>query len=480
MQTRHLLVLALLLSGLFVSQSGCDALTEEPRSVIAPDQFFQSEEEALSAVNGVYAHLYNYLGNGDGQSWDQISVFGTDVAIPTRRLDRPQHYYTLTASSHNGMDEVWRELYRGIGDANMTIRRVSESDIEQSTRERVVGEAKFLRALYYHHLTLAFGGVPLWLDPLDVDEVGGLPRTSVEEVRAQIVQDATEAAAVLPSTYSGGDDGRVTRWAAKTLRAKVHLWLEEWQAARDVTADIIENGPHRLLDDYARVFAPDNELNDEIIFSVQYVQDIRSTNHHSRHEPRGIDEPQEVSGVTLEGFGFFTSPPSFIDSFEEGDERLPSYNLDEINGVALNWTYMPKHIRFDAPRGNSGLNHILFRYADVLLMHAEAANRLNGGPSEAAYTSLNAVRRRAGLDPLSGLSQEGFHEAVMEERKHELATESHRRWDLARWGTLVEAVRAMEEVNPEGAANVEPYHRLYPIPSSEIAKNPSLEQNPGY
>lgn len=468
------------LLGLLLITSLCscqDLLVEEPKSVMAPDQFFNSAEEAEAAVNGVYSNMYNWM-SAWGRDWGYVSTWGTDIATPSRYISAPIRDYTLSKASPGPAGSYWRELYRGIMDANMVIHRVEASGIDDETKARIVGEGKFLRAFYYYQLTLLFGDVPLWLEELDIEEVSTLSRTPVEEVRAQIVADLEDAEGALPGSYSRDGVARATKWAAKALLVKVYLWQENWGEARATAAEIIQDSPHRLLDNYADIFDPDNESNSEIIFKLEYLQDVRSTPAPMRFEPRSIDEP-EVPGYRFDGYGLVTSAPEFIETFDPEDKRLPLYNLQELEGVRLNSIYMPKWIQWDAPRGNTGQDFFVFRYADVLLMHAEAENELNG-PTTEAFNSINRVRARAGLNPLSGLSANELGQAIMDERKWELAAEGHRRWDLVRWGKLVEAVRSMEMSNPEAAQNIREHHRLLPIPPDEIAQNPNLTQNPGY
>ncbi len=464
-----------------------DLLREEPRDIFNPDLFFNSDEDAIAAVNGVYADLkdFNLLGGGPNLFFWQ---HGTDLTTLSggRESNFPQHVYTLSAGNATdnfvGVDIKWRGLYRSVGDANVVINRVSEAEnVSDVTKARVVGEAKFLRAYFYYWLTNLWGDVPLWTDELEIEAVNMLPRTSVEEVRDQMVSDLLDAEESLPVSYSGDDRGRASRWAAKMLLTKVYLWQEEWAKARDVADDIIVNSPHRLLDEYRDIFNvenEENEFNDENIWELSFVRDIHTHNDNNKYKPRQGDEVN-VPLYDFVGFGLITVADEFVNSFHPEDKRLPINAWNGTEEVKTNFYYNQKMIDWDAPRGNSGVNQLIFRLADAYLMFAEAENELNG-PTPQAYERINAIRNRAEVQELSGLTQEEFREAIMDERKWELAFEHHRRWDLIRWGKLVEAVQTMTTTNPQGAANIQSHHRLAPIPPNEINKNPNLEQNPGY
>ncbi len=477
----------IILSIVFVSCS--DLLDEEPRDKMDPNQFFTSDAEAIGGVNGVYKWLNTFYGGGWGRDYGYWSHQGTDISRPTggREGSFPFHVYTLSASNESNLREHWKNLYRAVGDANQVIARVSVSEgISAEVKARVVGEAKFLRGLYYYMLTNWWGDVPLWLDELNIEEVGGaIPRTPVAQVRDQIVLDLLDAEQSLPASYPATDIGRATKWAAKVLLAKVYLWQGDWAKAKATAGEVIQQsgGPHSLIPVYKDIFGVANEHNSESIFEIDYQVDINKAIRTSRYMPRTKDEPRSLNLPTA-GFGLLTSTVEFIASFDPDDQRIEMYNWHGWNGIETNYHYVAKNMDWDSPRGNGDLNAIVFRLADAYLMYAEAENELNG-PTADAYEKINTIRDRAfGNDPakqLSGLSKEEFRTAIMNERKWELSFEYHRRWDLNRWGKLVEAVQSIAATNPDGAANVSDHHMLCPVPSQEISLNDALlPNNPGY
>lgn len=270
---------------------------------------------------------------------------------------------------------------------------------------------------------------------------------------------------------------------------KIYLIQEKWQEARDKAVEIINNSSHRLLDNYADVFDPNNEYNEEVIWAIDFVKDTNPTDWVDHFTPRIRDEPANSSerealsnelssrkeGFT--GYGLAIPLPDYVDEFPTDDLRRSSNIVENYLGYELNFPYMPKMWNLDqinSPRGNHGDNKIIFRLADVYLMAAEAENELNGPAN--AYEYINRVRERAydPDQPLSGLTQQQFREAIYAERRWELGGEGHRRLDLIRWGILEEVVKDTEYRVYNPAANIQPKHVLLPIPVEELRLNPAL------
>ncbi|WP_373495976.1 RagB/SusD family nutrient uptake outer membrane protein [Aquiflexum sp.] len=479
-----------------------EMLIEEPRDIMDPSQFFNTDAEAIGAVNGIYSRGFDFLyGTGTNRSYMSYSHWGTDIARPTggREANFPPHVYTLSSSEDANIREHWEILYRTIADANLVIENVerTKNNFSPDVYNQTIGEAKVLRALMYYVLTNYFGDVPMWLEALKVGEVSTLSRTPVNKIYDQMIVDLEDAANKLPSSYQGPNKGRASKWAAMMLLTKYYLIKKDWNNAKITAGKIVNESPHVLLPDYGAIFSINNEYNDEIIWEKDAVRDIYPTWIPTAFTPRAVDEPR-FSATEIDyqfnGFGLLSSSNEFVGSFDPDDKRKPLYNFngfyDDPDGdgiydrwIQLNNRYVEKMLDHGSPRLNSGKNIIVYRLADAYLMYAEAENELNGPTSE-AYSKINSIRDRAfDSDPakrLSGLSKEEFRQAIMDERKWELAFEFHRRWDLKRWGKLGEAVQSMAESNPLGAANFKPYHDLWPIPFDEIILNPNLTQNPGY
>jgi hypothetical protein len=270
---------------------------------------------------------------------------------------------------------------------------------------------------------------------------------------------------------------------------KLYLIQQQWQPARDKALEIINDSPHQLLDDYAAIFDPNNEFNAESILEINFVKDINQNDWVDHFTPRIRDEPKdptkrgELSAALaarnegFTGYGLAIPIPDYVNDFPMDDLRRASNVVTEYLGFELNFPYMPKMWNVDqinSPRGNHGDNKIIFRLADVYLMAAEAENELNGPDN--AYQYINRVRERAYEpdQPLSGLTQETFRQAIYDERRWELGGEGHRRLDLIRWGILLDVVRSTEYRIWNPADNIQPRHVLLPIPPEEFNLNPAL------
>lgn len=488
-----------LISVLFMCVSCEKTLVEDPQSIIAPDAFFKTEDQSRQATNGVYSHLPGIF---DQTALRAVTFAGTDLFMNqggSATVDAIQDYNFSSATEANS-HAVWRVSYAAIKDANFVISRIAASSINEEVKSQLLGENKFLRALYYFILTNTFGDVPLWTDELKIEEVSSLPRTPLAEVRAQMVQDLEEAAVSLPLRYDANNIGRATKGAALTLLAKVHLFNGDWQKAHD-TAKQVKDGEYILLPHYADLFDPYNKSknNQESIFEIQYKRSAETNQNfvvnsfYTWFFPTG-----DASGGTYAGVNFgstiLQSYPQFyptqymINIYEDQDERREVSLAWGFNGKEFDrgskddrpW-FGPKFWDLTANRTASEKNFYFLRYADVIMILAEAANEL--GNTTEAVTYINMIKGRAKADLLvvgGNLNQEEMREVIMEERAREFVGEFQRKWDLSRWGKLVEAIQKIAVDSEDGAKNVQPHHALFPIPYDEIVKNDNLIQNPGY
>lgn len=462
------------------------ALEEVPRNFLNPDQFFNSDAEAIQGVNGAYSTCYFLFGSGTTYDLGYWSSLGTDIGIPNVGDQAGFNFltYVISPSNDDNLASIWQTLYKGVADCNMVIAAAKDNaNLSQETHNQVLGQALFLRSLYYYWLTCFWGDVPMWLSPLNVDEIAGaIERTPVETVRQQMVQDLTTSIEMLPPAWTGENLGRASKWAASMLLCRVYLWQQDWSNAAGLAKEIMQNdgGSNQLLSSYADLWGVKNEYNAENIWEIDFTINTHPQSFTDRYVPNQIYDVT-VPGYEglFTGYGLITATPQFLSTFEPDDLREPWYNWNGNDGVKTEHHYIRKHIEWGEPRNNHGLNSVVFRMAEAYLIYAEAQNEL-AGPSDDAYTAINAIRNRANLSSLNNLDQDSFREAVRKERMHELSFEFTRRWDLMRWGTLVDAVKSVASVNPSGAANIRPHHVLCPVPSSEITLNPALTQNEGY
>lgn len=458
----------------------CTDLDESPSGLLTSELFYKTESDALAAVTSVYNASLN---NGGITMYNRLMHLGMEIlsddatAGPrmTNADARAMAYLTLS-TTNDRVDELWREHYVAITRANIAVARIPAIDMNPTLRSRLVNEARFLRALMYFNLVRLWGDVPLIVDEtgsLKPDQIQ-IPRTSSEEVYSQIIQDLTEAES-LPDSYPAADLGRATGGAAKALLAKVYLTRKEWEKAIAKNQEVI-NGPYGydLFENFADVFEVATKNGKEHIFSVQCKSNANGQGNRlaSSCTPVGIpgvaaagtdlpntgvydlyDDKDKRKGVT-----FFTSlvSPTNGQKYEFEARFFKYFDMDQIGNPT-----------------ESARNIPVLRFADVLLMYAEALNE-SQGPVAAAYEAINRVRRRAGLEELSGLTKDSFREAVYLERRLELMMEFHRWFDLKRTG------RVLEQLHQWSKPNAQEKHYLHPIPQREMDLNPSLIQNPGW
>lgn len=482
----------ILYSGAVGYLSSCEKfLAEKPKGVLSPDTFFNSDAAAVAAVNGIYNTFHDNAIYGNVFGLWSKTEYGADTIEPSRTFGDVEYIanYTITEGTTDTRG-TWQEFYNVIFNANLILASIPDN--KQMTKDginQVTGEVLFLRSLAYFHLTNLWGDVPFYTDNLQLSEIQILERTDKTQIRNQIVTDLLKAKDLLPESYNAGNLGRATKWAAATLLAKTYLWMQNWQGARDAAVDIIDNSPHQLLDNYADIFAPDNEANAEVIFPIVWAKDLRGQAFTDNFCPRLRDEPKNGSnrgalqaalaalneGFT--GFGLAIPTKDLANKFPQDDLRKPSNVLVNYLGFDLNFPYMSKMWDLDqinSPRSNHGDNIIVFRLADVYLIAAEAENELNGPGN--AFQYINKVRERAynPFQPLAGLSKDEFRQALRDERKWELGGEGFRRMDLIRWGILLDVVKSTEYLVYKPAANITARNVLLPIPATEIDLNPNL------
>jgi hypothetical protein len=306
-------------------------------------------------------------------------------------------------------------------------------------------------------------------------------RTPAGQVYSRIVEDLIAAQNALPVSYPASEKGRATKGAAQSLLAKVYLTQGEWSLAAEKAKEVMDAKTYDLWENYADVFNIANENGKEDIFSIQF-------------RGGGIGEgslysefwaPQSAGLTPLGGQGDIAAEPLFYESFRADDDRRRVTFLTQYTNPRTGQTvsYPSAGLRqpacwkyFDATStgwNQNNNNWPFLRFADVLLMYAEAVNEVTG-PSADAYAAINRVRKRAKLPDLTaGLSQQAFRDSVLEERSYELSFEGHRWFDLVRRGRLVETMQALGKP-------VTQKHTLYPIPATQIILNPALKQNPGY
>ena len=390
--------------------------------------------------------------------------------------------YSINATN-NYLAGIWEESYLGISRANIVLEKVPDIDMDTLVMEQIVGEAHFLRALFYFNLVRLFGDVPLILNPTTsdlTDEELYVSRTEKETVFSQIEDDLTMAIDMLPDVYSqSGDKGRATNGAARGILSKVYLTQGEWDAARETARAVIDSANYSLWPDFTFNFKESKVNGIESLFEVQFYKQVTSEN--SRIVISGLPA---IPGVFPAGVEIMLPTEDLLNSFEEGDYRFESTFFDNYWNYEFEphiWKHWDQDVYDADETGQSGANFQVMRYAEVLLIFAEAENELEG-PTPAAYEAINLIRERARngnpdvLPDLQGLSQDEFREAVLNEYRHEFVNEGHRWYDLVRTDNLIEYVKRAKG----DAANPQQFNYVFPIPQRERDVNYNLTQNDGY
>ena len=491
MKVTKILLLLVLLANLSCSD---DFLDRQPLDTINTENYPANGDELVTIVNGAYQpmqrpKLYNM------RMWTTDIIAGNSIVGAgggTDGIETTNMANFVTSTDNAGALDLWRGPWPGILMSNIVLDAAPNlENISDEIRDRSMGEAYFLRAHYYNILATFFGDVPLVTEPQSSDDNLLPSRDPVSEVNAQIINDLNQAAELLPikSSYGNENLGRAPKGAAYALLAKVHLRLGNYQEALNAATEV-ENLGYQLNSNYADNFSIHTENSIESIFEVQYAadagEDFWSDDNQSSWTspfmgPRGANF---VAG----GYGWNQPTQEFVSQYEDGDLRKDITILYEGAPLFDGKEYDPDYSstgfnvrKFLVPLSevptydNSPLNFPVLRFADILLVKAEALNEL--GQTAEAEEYINLVRNRAGLDDIQNLNQTDFREAVLKERRLELAFEGHRWLDLIR---VNNGQYALDFLHSIGKNNATQKHLLFPIPQIEIDRNPNLVQNPGY
>lgn len=461
-----------------------DDLNVDPRDSMSEEDFLKDPKNAVQLINGVYSKLLDYDMNSF--SWIGITSITSDDAdkgstpgdsgTDKKKLD--DLTFDATDVSFN---DVWRSRYAGIYRANNAIFYLEKVNLEASLKNRLLGEAKFLRAMWYFDLVRCFGGVPVVLGNIDLNDTSTIndevfTKKTKEEVYAQIEIDLKEAIEKLPlkSQYAPTDLGRASKGAAQALLAKAYLYQQRWQDAFDMSGEVISSGQYSLLADYAQVWREAGENGSESIFEVQATAALGINGYTDVQGPRGTPDL---------GWGFNTPSENLVNAYEPGDVRktatimfVPSVLWDGFV-APTSWTnsrynykaYQSSIAETWIGKGMTGKNLRILKYSDILLIRAEAA--FNIGNTGEATDRINEIRSRANLSDLGSVTLA----QIYKERRLEMAMEHDRWFDIVRTGQGVSAMSAV------GKTFVVGKHEVFPIPQPQITvSGGKLIQNNGY
>ncbi len=485
---------------------------------------WKTADYAQKGVNAIYS-TYHRVGLSRNQFF--IDIIRSDEGLsasPYTPLVTNFDQFNVTDYNMFERRSLYQDCYVGINRCNQVLDNVPNIDMDAALKTQLLGEATFMRGLFYYYLAEYWGNVPLLLHTSLADQTAS--NTSRDSVFAQVETDCAQAATMLPISYDAANVGRATKGAAYALLGKANMQQHKWQQAADALAHLVTGdlkGVYDLVPNYRDNFIETAENNKESVFEFQNAlnpndrgdDDVNSNPDYLNYgtsiepffAPRGTDPFGFTDGQarrwvvweflkeqTVTGGRDPRLEASFL--YDSTDPRGPDYTV--FYGKPFDSLHYPdgpadqpgtkntvcfRKLLTDATSNtssfHSGNNYRFIRYADVLLMYAEALNEL--GQTAQAYPYVDRVRVRAGLAPLStampGLNQQQFLEQLKHERITELAGEGHRWDDLDRWGDLGPQLASRDA----GFVNFRPGRdELLPIPQQDIDADPNLKQNPGY
>ena len=498
MKAKHISIYIIAI--LFFSTSGCKKVLNEPiLGQYSTTNFFTNDANAKLAVNAAYTSL-TFTDASSNAIWVLGDVASDDAIKGGSAGDQADFQLVGDFNinpSNSAVEAVWKRYYQGVFTCNVVTDGLTNNPaISATVKTQALGQVEFLRAYYYFNLTVAYGAIPLHLK-VETPAQAQKPVSTQAQIFAQVEQDCTAAAAALPTAWTGADLGRVTKGAALSLLAKTYLFEGKWALAASTAQAVEALNIYSLLPVYADNFRAATKNNAEGIFSIQHQTGLvpfQGNNLNVWFAPRSIG-----------GYGFFYPTQSLVDNYEKSPAGVDDPRLDysiaraghPYFDVAFDpsWTSTGNLSKKDCQplseipasnKGDGNLNYQAIRFADVLLMEAEALNE--SGNSAGALVPLNKVRKRARESYLYDSSLPGFgtvppgllpditttdqgqlRDIIRKERRSELALEFHRFFDIIRYGATY--ANGVLSYKPLFNYNNDKY---FPIPESERQTNPNL------
>jgi hypothetical protein len=493
---------------LFISVlfTACESdLDQNPISEFGAGSYYKNVAEIEQAVNGVYNSLQAYpqrqFNLSDVRS-DNIYGVGMMGVRPHEHINN----FVTTLATNTTVEEAWNTNYTSIMRANTVLEYISEELIsDKNAYNRLLGEAKFLRAFAFFDLVRYFGPVPIIDHPVSQSEALEIGRNTVDDVYDFIISDLKDAITLLPDSYSNSKDlGRATSFAARGILARVYLTrsgpklhpegpclaTNEYNEALSLLNEIINSGKYDTLSEYADIFDLDNENNKEIVFDIQYTSGGNGTGASYPGDLAGADYWSSIGFPYPIGLENKDVSYDLIDSYGTDDKRF-EFNvlLGYVNVTTGLYVEDPGCVKFSKNDSKTWgisasdfpLNFPVLRYTDVLMMKAECILKGASGGSQADVDQIvNVVRTRAGLESLSNVTLAD----LMEERRKEFLGEGLRWHDLVRTGMVLDVINAWipnEDVRDQMLCPIDYKHIIYPIPQNQMdIKQGLYTQNDGY
>jgi hypothetical protein len=460
---------------------------ELPTDQLTEGSYFKNGNDIEMMLNDGYFLLRTVYGN-----FYAIGDIASDNAY-NQKFNNNYNNITLNESNvvaDNGvLDGIWTGSYQAISRTNLVLDNIGNIKMDESLKKRYIGEAKFIRSLLYFNLIRIFGDVPLILKDLKTpEETFDYGRESLMKVYEQIISDLKDAEQSLPIAYlKNSDIGRATSMAAKSLLGDIYLTQKKYNDASIKFKEIIDSKSYSLLDNYSDVFDATNSNNNEIIFAVQYASGFDPSQGNPWMNAAFPNENIGKGAVKLGG-GSFLMTDDLDKAFENEDQRKLMNNYEYEIGFKRRYVFTRKYYdNSNTVKVDAGNDWIIYRYADILLMYAEALNELN--QPIVALNFLKEVRSRVGLSTNESLgnSKETMRLALEKERRVELNCEGKRWFDLLRTDRLINVMNAhfkdttLDNDQIGASSLIENYELIFPLPKFQVDLNPDkLKQNPGY
>ena len=469
-----------ILLSLFLTSCKKNFIELSPVSTVSVDILFKTDKDYQDAIIGAYSILNRQGPNiwlfGDLPSDDTEQQFLTSVSLVG--IDN------FSININDGvLVNTWRNLYSMISRCNLILSKIESADPSVIVnKDKYIGDAKFLRAYAYFDLVRIFGDVPAVTKPLTTEESYKVVREKVNKIYDDIIiKDLLDAETKLPLKYTGSDLGKGTKGAAKSLLGKVYLTRKDFVKAEAKLQEVTTMG-YALLPNFNDLFNyTKDEHHSEYIFDIEYEEGVGLGSSFTNTFAPAYQIVLTFYGITGQGGSAGSPSEEMFTLFDSKDKRkditvAKGFTDNNGNYIATPTfdvrTFTKKYFTKTLRAGDSKANWKVLRYADVLLMYAEALNE--NGKTDLALANLNKVHERAGLDPLANLTKDETREKIYLERRLELYLEGHRWFDLVRTG------RALTVMQAKG---MKPYMTVFPIPLSQVQlinDNTILPQNPGY
>jgi hypothetical protein len=461
---------------------------------IETEDYYKDSVSIVVAINACYSSMMDIYGRASGSRG--ISPFADipsddSYSVVDGAGIGEFEYFNFT-STNPVLQTSWQMMYRGIARCNVVISRAPAVAMNDSAKQKLIAEAKVMRALTYFNAVRIWGDIPLvTMEIATVQDAYQYIRANADQVYAQIITDLKEAAPKLPVRYpAAADVGRMTRGAAQGLLGKVYLTRKNYADAATTLGDFITTiapGTYSLQSSYGNIFLTTNEMNSEIIAAVRYKKGGTNTGSQFNNQ----FGPPYVSVVGVgNGYQYNLARKELYDSLRTFD-ALTKDSIrfkTSLGFIGGSFYYTKKYLDLPTTENDADNDWIILRYADVLLMYAEALNELNASNVAIAVPYINQVRTRAGFTGAgllpATLTQAELRLAIENERRMELNMEGHRWFDLVRTGRAIEVMNKHFIVNNirvgTTPVQIDAHHLLFPIPITEINTNPEITQNTGY